>query len=391
MRLEVVSIELHIYLFINYYFDIMLKKVLPQKQYGVHSSSNTVLTLETTRELESECSAGPQGYSKACSRTLDFIITNSFRYCVENIPSKYAERSIDIKNITNLVHIADGCNSNIFVGFYQGERVVVKMIKERAALSEVAVQEFEAEKNILMKIDHPNIIRIKGYGFFPRRFIVLEFLQRGTLEDQLRTGGEKMMNGRTRQRRRSMIEVLDRVRELVNAFIYLHSELSDEAILLHRDLKPDNIGIADDGSLRLLDFGMSACVGRHDSMQEAYELTGNTGSLRYMAPEVALCLPYNEKVDVYSFGILLWQMISGKTPFVGMRMTDFHNRVIINGERPPINPSWPLSLQRLMQSCWHENSRRRPSFREILYDIDHIKSEISSWRSALRDMLSAKF
>ena len=73
-------------------------------------------------------------------------------------------------------------------------------------------------------------------------------------------------------------------------------------------MKPENIAFTIDDNVKLIDFGLSTCVKKRMSLNDVYQLTGNTGSLRYMAPEVALKLPYNEKVDVYSFGIILWQM-----------------------------------------------------------------------------------
>jgi len=72
-----------------------------------------------------------------------------------------------------------------------------------------------------------------------------------------------------------------------------------------------------DGKLKLFDFGLCTCVKRRQSSNESYEMTGNTGSLRYMAPEVALKAPYSEKADVYSFGIMIWQMARDRVPFKG--------------------------------------------------------------------------
>ena len=69
--------------------------------------------------------------------------------------------------------------------------------------------------------------------------------------------------------------------------------------------------------LKLFDFGLCTCVKKHDDDTQTYEMTGNTGSLRYMAPEVALKQPYNEKADVYSFGIMVWQMARDRIPYKG--------------------------------------------------------------------------
>ena len=82
-------------------------------------------------------------------------------------------------------------------------------------------------------------------------------------------------------------------------------------------MKPDNVGFTAEGDLKLFDFGLVTCVRSRQDSKTCYEMTGYTGSLRYMAPEVALRLPYNEKVDVYSYGIMVWQMARDRVPFKG--------------------------------------------------------------------------
>jgi serine/threonine protein kinase len=101
-------------------------------------------------------------------------------------------------------------------------------------------------------------------------------------------------------------------------------------------------------------------------------MTGNTGSLRYMAPEVALRLRYNEKADVYSFGILLWQMAKDKVPFKGMNRTEFMNRVARKGERPKLDKSWSPEFVHLLEACWHVDHEQRPSFEMICHILTRL-------------------
>ena len=130
------------------------------------------------------------------------------------------------------------------------------------------------------------------------------------------------------------------------------------------------MGFTDDGSLKLFDFGLCTCVQRRASPCEGYAMTGTTGSLRYMAPEVALRQIYSEKVDVYSFGIMLWQMAADKVPFKGMSKDDFMQRVIRNGERPEISMFWPSWLATLLQICWSPSPALRPSFAIVVQQLD---------------------
>jgi serine/threonine-protein kinase TNNI3K len=85
-------------------------------------------------------------------------------------------------------------------------------------------------------------------------------------------------------------------KEFAAALAYIHHNIHPGFCIIHRDLKPDNIGFTTDGVLKLMDFGLSVCVPRSGALDEKYDLTGCTGSLRYMAPEVALNEKYNEKV-----------------------------------------------------------------------------------------------
>ena len=143
------------------------------------------------------------------------------------------------------------------------------------------------------------------------------------------------------------------------------------------DLKPDNIGYDKEGVLKLFDFGLSTCVRRRSFETEAYHLTGNTGSLRYMAPEVAMQLPYSEKVDVYSFGIIMWQMARDRIPFHGMCRQEFKRFVIEEGRRLKLDSTWSPRFMDLLEICWHKNSFERPSFRFISSEIDQLIMDAS--------------
>ena len=115
---------------------------------------------------------------------------------------------------------------------------------------------------------------------------------------------------------------------------------------------------------------MGRCVRKRDNVNELFNMTGETGTLRFMAPEVALCQPYTEKVDVYSFGIVIWSMVSNTLPFKSfeqgnVQINSFHQRVVLGGDRPPLNDQWPLPFQQLLTACWHKDSRNRPSFRDV--------------------------
>ena len=95
-----------------------------------------------------------------------------------------------------------------------------------------------------------------------------------------------------------------------------------------------------------------------------------------MSPEVALDRPYDYSVDAYSFGILFWQICSLITPYAKYSTKMHAERVVRNGERPKPDPSWPASWITLMQSCWSPNRHDRPSFTNIVLQLEEIQLDI---------------
>ena len=109
--------------------------------------------------------------------------------------------------------------------------------------------------------------------------------------------------------------------------------------------------IRKNGEIKIMDFGLATVIDNSSPISnKVYVMSGETGSLRYMAPEVAQCKPYNHKVDVYSFGILLWELLTFKRPYYNLE-SNFYKQVIINGARPNIDSSWPKDLIDLMEAC----------------------------------------
>lgn len=171
----------------------------------------------------------------------------------------------------------------------------------------------------------------------------------------------------TKEKRRA--ELSERIRlafSIASAMEYLH-----ELDVVFRDLKPDNIGFDREGVLKLFDFGLAKELKEKDKTvdDQGYNLTGNSGSRRYMAPEVAKEKPYGKPVDVYSFGIMLWELCSTEKPFQGYSSNKHMQKVILGGERPKMDSHhtsfWPAQLQVLIKGCWSEDPMQRPSFSEI--------------------------
>jgi serine/threonine protein kinase len=146
--------------------------------------------------------------------------------------------------------------------------------------------------------------------------------------------------------------------------------------IIYRDIKPDNIGFDVRGDVKIFDFGLAKEF-QPDTVDKdgTYKLTGDTGSPRYMAPEVALAKPYNETVDVYSFCILVWQILKLETPFDGYTMNMFTKKVIKTGTRPMCDPKWPARITEMLRLGWGVSIKDRPSMDDICATLrDEIQS-----------------
>jgi serine/threonine protein kinase len=131
--------------------------------------------------------------------------------------------------------------------------------------------------------------------------------------------------------------------------------------------------------VKLFDFGLAKELdpSLKSGISELYELSGNTGSLRYMAPEVARSEPYNLSADVYSFGLLLWQICSLDLPYDGMNRQDHAELVVHGNERPQLDASWSTPLRILMKRSWEPDPLVRPSM-DSIYKI--LRREICALR-----------
>jgi serine/threonine protein kinase len=142
---------------------------------------------------------------------------------------------------------------------------------------------------------------------------------------------------------------------------YLHS---GNPPVLHRDLKSANILLDESYTAKVCDFGLSRLKAQERSM------TGNCGTVQWMAPEVLANMSYNEKADVYSYGIIVWELLSRECPYDNMSAIQCALAVLNRDKRPEI-PKWcPPSLHALIKSCTKKDPDQRPSFVQILLALD---------------------
>ena len=242
-------------------------------------------------------------------------------------------RQLTWNELKSLSLLGEGGSCEVWSARLLGEPVAVKVVKQALVGSEAALADLTNESGLLRLFNHRNVVQLVGEGETAdgRRFLALELLS-SVLSAELPLPMVSVCGAPDEPDECSVCEYVAAARrwplkrallcalQLAHALRYLHEAAVPDTAVLHRDLKPDNVGFRHDGSLVLFDFGLATRwrKGAAAGGDGGRPLTGETGSLRYMSPEVALSVPYDSKADVFSFGTLLWQLCARQRPFRGL-------------------------------------------------------------------------
>eukprot|EP00904_Undaria_pinnatifida_P010310 jgi/Undpi1/6409/HiC_scaffold_20.g08890.m1 len=275
---------------------------------------------------------------------------------------------IPFEDISGVRPLAEGTACSCSRGTLACRQVVIKILGAKS--SECDAADLDKELNVLQLLHHPNIVRLVGSGQMPQRgmFVATEYLSRGTLSAAIGTDSPEGTSWIWRARVRSwfpMEEALRQAAGVASALAYMHDEAMPGAKIVHRDIKGSNLAFAADGTLKLFDLGLAKILRPRDLLGDnVYKMTGNTGSLRYMSPEVARSLPANETADVYSFAMVLWEMISLEQPFQFYGVKNMFEQVVMAGVRPRLATEWPQGLKDILTRCWSSDIRERTGMAE---------------------------
>jgi formylglycine-generating enzyme required for sulfatase activity/predicted Ser/Thr protein kinase len=236
-----------------------------------------------------------------------------------------------------------------------GRIVAVKVLTDEGCQDAEAKARFLQEARMAGNIEHENIIRIHDYGEEQGRpFIVMEFLVGEDLRHAIREGHTGDLANKLRI-----------AKDVARALEYVHSKK-----IVHRDIKPDNVHIDASGKVKLMDFGIARAEGL-SLTRAGFSL----GTPYYMAPELVLGQPATDQVDIYAFGILLFELLTGKKPIEGDTVERLFYMILnepLNTE-PLRQAGLPEALTALVLRCTAKKAEERPqTFREVIAEFDRL-------------------
>ncbi|KAJ6832580.1 serine/threonine-protein kinase HT1-like [Iris pallida] len=274
----------------------------------------------------------------------------------------YDEWTLDLRRLSMGAPFAQGAFGKLYRGTYNGEDVAIKLLErpendpERAQLME---QQFAQEVMMLANLRHPNIVGFVGACRKPMVWCILTEYAKG--------GSVRQFLVRRHNRAVPLTVAVKQALDVARGMAYVHG-----LGFIHRDLKSDNLLIFGDKSIKIADFGVARIEVQTEGM------TPETGTYRWMAPEMIQHRPYNQKVDVYSFGIVLWELITGMLPFQNMTAVQAAFAVVNKGARPIIPTDCLPVLGEIMTRCWDANPEVRPPFTEVVRMLENAQAEIGT-------------
>ncbi|EYU37995.1 hypothetical protein ABFS82_02G004200 [Erythranthe guttata] len=251
--------------------------------------------------------------------------------------------------------IASGSYGDLYKATYRSQEVAIKILKTERLNTELQ-KEFAQEVYIMRKVRHKNVVQFIGACTKPPNLcIVTEYMSGGSVYDYLhkQKGTFKLPN---------LLKVAIDISKGMN---YLHQNN-----IIHRDLKAANLLMDENEVVKVADFGVARVKTQTGVM------TAETGTYRWMAPEVIEHKPYDHKADVFSFGVVLWELLTGKIPYEYLTPLQAAVGVVQKGLRPTIPKLTHQKLTELLERCWQQDPALRPDFCEVTELLKQISKEV---------------
>lgn len=261
-----------------------------------------------------------------------------------------AVRVVDYKDLDIQMHVGTGSSCQVYKGSWRGAEVAVKSFTgtDRSSVE----REFANEVDMMQQLGpNPSLVMLLAVCANPLS-LVLEYLPFSLFE---------LINGvpdKTRRIPPFPTSWTNRVRmmlDVARGLQFLHSYN-----IIHRDLKSLNLLMTAEGRVKLADFGISR------PNDQSKLMTGCCGTYQWMAPEVLTSMRYSLSADVYSFGVIIWEICEGAAPFKNLAPPQIPLAVVQERKRPLISPETPHPLRHLIQRCWQHEPALRPTAAEIV-------------------------
>lgn len=265
---------------------------------------------------------------------------------ISPIPVLYQSWIVNYDDFDEMDQIGHGISAKVYKGIYKktNEAVAIKKFQFRN-LNSSLFQAYQREVAVLATAQHPALLRLIGTTDKPPFCIITEWMSGGSLFHAVHRPGYYSMTERT-------IAAID----IARGMKYLH-----ERKIIHRDLKALNVLLDSNKRVKICDFGFSRFA------ESTTKLTTTVGTPHWMAPEVLIRgSHYTSKVDVYAYGVVLWEIFTGEVPYFGLDSAQIITKVVYEDLRPPMPDSLNSKMKDLIMSCWDRNPDVRPTFDEIV-------------------------
>jgi hypothetical protein len=314
-------------------------------------------------------------------------------------PTVPSSMMVDWNDVQVLEKIGSGAFGDIFKCRWRGTLVAAKTIKAGESLHGgalfapgggggggtnlriEAVEDFKHEINFLLNLRHPNICLLLGYSLTAKHEVMLAELMKCSLLDVMKTFASR---GTPFSLERTMRYAI----QFAQGMSFLHT---CKPPILHRDLKPANLLLDFSDTLKVSDFGLAKLRPERAGSEQVpsedyqpYNMTGETGSYRFMAPEVYRHEAYGRPVDVYSFAMILYHMLVGEPPWAELDGLQAVRAAAIQHDRPQIPRHIVQELSDLCKTAWADDPKARPSFTAVLELLNafHVKEFKVSFEDA---------
>lgn len=246
--------------------------------------------------------------------------------------------------------IGSGSFGTVHIATWRFTKVAAKVLEN--SNNEISIVEFRSELQSLSHIRHPNIIQFFGVCTLKEPYIIIiEYMSRGNLE-----ANNNKLN--SFEKKQVLIDIC-------SGLAYLHNR--KPRCIIHRDLKPNNILLNLSGRAKIADFGLSKFQQNHS---ESFVMTGETGTYRYMAPEVIMHKNYNASVDVWSFGMIMYFMYF-TIPFFGMNTYEIVQTV--SKESYKLRFSKVSHITKIITNCTKWNHNDRPESMDLINTLEQLQ------------------